>query len=280
MEFFSVFFIILIESLFPINAHVSSYGHFRMIHDTPHDESSYTQGLVIHQGVLYESSGLYGRSNLRIIEHTTGKVLQSKPVAKKYFAEGITIIDNVIYMLTWKERTMLLYNATNLEHIASKSYETFNGEGWGITDDGTCLIVSDGSDIITFFEIPKIKDKGPLKKIKQIQVRDSSSGQYMRLLNELEYVNGYIFANLWYKDIILKIDPKTGQVVKKYDFKDLYPTRTRSADSDSFNGIAFNTTDNSFILTGKQWPKYYVVKLDDEIGDIDEVDVEVDIADA
>eukprot|EP00607_Mallomonas_marina_P006046 CAMPEP_0182430628 /NCGR_PEP_ID=MMETSP1167-20130531/42105_1 /TAXON_ID=2988 /ORGANISM="Mallomonas Sp, Strain CCMP3275" /LENGTH=211 /DNA_ID=CAMNT_0024615947 /DNA_START=485 /DNA_END=1120 /DNA_ORIENTATION=+ len=165
-------------------------------------------------------------------------------------------------MLTWKETVLLMYNATTLEVIGRRQYP---GQGWGVTHDNTSLLVSDGSHLITVYELPVLGGKGQLKQTRQISVRDASTNQLIRNLNELEYVNNHIFANVWYADVILKIDPRTGYVVRKYDCRSLYPHSRRTRRADSFNGIAYNASDDSFLVTGKLWPKYYRLRLDEDM---------------
>jgi len=239
---------------------LSSVGEVTLISDMPHDESYFTQGLVSYKDKIYESSGEYGKSCINIIDPSTGTTINRMYISDEYFSEGITILNNKIYMLTWREETMLVFNTTDLQLLGRRRYI---GEGWGVTHNETCLMVSDGSSLITFYELPGDLNHSHLQKIRHIRVVDPTTHREIRFINELQYVNGYIYANVWYVDVILKIDPVSGRVLRKYDCRSLYPLSQRTDQADSFNGIAFNTTDNSFLVTGKLWPRYYRVRLDD-----------------
>lgn len=238
---------------------------FELHNHFDHDPKSYTQGLYIYKNFIYESSGNYGKSSLRIVDPESGKVLKSTPIHRKYFAEGITVIDDLVYMLTWKEKTLLIFDANDLELLSTRTYETFNGEGWGLTHDRIHLIVSDGSNRLTYFLKPTMdeKDGSSLKKVKHVRVTDPSRvGKKIEFINELEMVDGYIYANIWYQDIMIKINPASGRVVSIYDLSSLYPMTSRSKTADCLNGIAYNSTSGRFLLTGKWWPNYFDVRLD------------------
>eukprot|EP00601_Ochromonadales_sp_CCMP2298_P022358 CAMPEP_0173304020 /NCGR_PEP_ID=MMETSP1143-20121109/19210_1 /TAXON_ID=483371 /ORGANISM="non described non described, Strain CCMP2298" /LENGTH=281 /DNA_ID=CAMNT_0014244789 /DNA_START=144 /DNA_END=985 /DNA_ORIENTATION=- len=251
----------------PYPPSTSTLSPLRPTHTYPHDARCFTQGLVLTQNTLYESCGFYGKSSLRIVDLKTGSVIKETKIEAKYFAEGIAVVGGVVYMLTWKERQVLLFDAQSLKQIGSKQFESYSGQGWGLTTDGEKLIASDGSDRITFYQIPVQGDgSSALQKIRTMTVRDPHTKKPVRYLNELEYAGGYIYANVWYKDYILKIDPETGLVLRKLDLSHLYP-HPRSRTADCLNGIAYNRTDGSFILTGKMWPSCYVVRLDDSIAD-------------
>jgi glutamine cyclotransferase len=229
---------------------------FTLIRHLPHDRSSFTQGLVNYNGMLYESAGLYGRSSLRIINPDSWQVHKQVKVDPQYFAEGISIINDRVHMLTYHEKTMLVFDVMTLELLHKVKYETVTGEGWGLTNDGKYLIASDGSHILTVFEVPKENSK-ELVAIRYIQIRDSKTGKTVNNINELEYVDGYIYANVWFQDYIIKINYTSGMVEDQYDLKSLYPPHKRAPRVDCFNGIAFNHTDGSFLVTGKLWPRYY-----------------------
>lgn len=229
-----------------------------------HDKDCFTQGLVFYDQYLYESCGLYKKSTLRKVDPLTGEVLKVQKIDDEIFAEGIAIADDKIWMLTWKNKKLLVFDVVTFEKVATLAIDTYNGEGWGLTFDQHQLIASDGTDKILFYDVPKIQDsKKKVIHSRLITVSDPKTSKKYVHINELEYANGYIFANVWYKDVILQIDPANGNVVAKYDMTKLYPKTSRTATVDCLNGIAFNETDSSFLLTGKLWPSYHKVTLKD-----------------
>jgi glutaminyl-peptide cyclotransferase len=251
---------------------------YKVLRSFYHDRDCFCQGIILKDGFLYESGGLYRKSSLRKINAQTGELLKKTMLPPKFFAEGITIVKDKLYMLTWRERTMLVFDLATLTIIDQKSFKTHSGQGWGLTFDGTHLIASDGSSVITRFELPNVQGsvanpKGnfgsnfasimdrpdTLKRVSQVTV--TRNGVPVRLVNELEFVNGFLYANIWYKDEIIKIDPESGVVVETIDMADLWPKRDRDAHADCFNGIAYNASDDSFVVTGKLWPKFYNVKF-------------------
>lgn len=230
----------------------------------------FSQGLLIHQNKIIESCGLHGKSSLRIVSLPSGKILKQIKIDRKYFAEGIALHNGVIYMVTYKNRMLLMFDYESLKLLGRKRFSSHSGEGWGLTTDGNHLILSDGSDRITFFSFPLVTDKmEELEKIKTIVVRDQHNGAIIRNLNELEYVDGFIYSNIWYMDIILKIDANSGLVANKYNMANIYPRKTRPPTADCLNGIAFNSTDGSFLVTGKLWHKYYTVNLSSSINGLE-----------
>jgi glutamine cyclotransferase len=230
--------------------------------DIAHDSKCFTQGLEIHNGILYESCGLYGKSSVRRVDKKTGEVLLSQSISREIFAEGITVHNNTLYMLTWKSKKLLIYDANTLALLDTKHLLTHTGEGWGLANDGQSLIVSDGSDVLTFFRIPHANDgQLMLTKTKELKVLDPINLRHISMVNELEYVQGKLYCNLWYKDIILQLDPDSGSITERYDLSKLYPKSRRSSQADCLNGIAFDEKDGLFLLTGKLWPKYYKVNL-------------------
>jgi glutamine cyclotransferase len=228
--------------------------------EIPHDHNCFTQGLVFKDNILYETCGLYGKSSLRKVDMKTGKVLQSKHINKDIFAEGLTAANDTLYMLTWKNKRIYMYDRNTLELIATRTIQTHNGEGWGLTTDGKQLIVSDGSDRLLFYAFPDLStgtEKDSLAKIREVRVFDPVNGRHINQVNELEFVNGFVFANLWYRDIIIQIDPATGHIIERYDMSSLYPQNSRAPGADCLNGIAYHAGEKYFLLTGKNWPKYY-----------------------
>ena len=248
---------------------------YKLIREFNHDSKSFTQGLVIKDGYIYESGGLYSKSTIRKVDTNTGKVLQIKKLPNHFFAEGITIINGLIYMLTWRENTLLIFDQHTFELKDMRSFKTHSGQGWGIAFDGENLITSDGSHMLTKFKLPTISSSSnnpkPLMKFgmwrlaKPLEIITSTPVIYkskpLKKINDLEYVNGKLYANIWYEDVIVEIDPNTGTVINTINMSELYPKNERSKTADCLNGIAYNSSDNSFLLTGKLWDKYYHVKF-------------------
>jgi glutaminyl-peptide cyclotransferase len=219
----------------------------------PHDTSSFTEGLLIYKGSLYESAGDYGKSKLMKIDLNSGKVEKQINLDKKYFGEGIVILRDTIYQLTYKEKTIFVYNM-DFKKINELTLTTDNGQGWGMTTDGTYLIVDDGSSNLYYYE------PSTFKLIKKISVTDSGALGYN--LNELEYIDGYIYANQWQLPYILKIDPSNGHVVAKADLTDiLNQIKGKDPNAEVLNGIAYDATTKKIYITGKKWPDIYEVQF-------------------
>ena len=222
---------------------------FRIVARYPHDASAYTQGLVYQGGVLYESTGLYGHSELRRVDLATGRVLAAVPLAPDRFGEGLALLGGRLYQLTWREGVAYVYDAATLARVDSVRYP---GEGWGLATDGVSLIVSDGSDSLRFVS--------PSTFALQRVVHVRFGGAPLRRLNDLDYVGGDVYANVFQSDWILRIDARTGEVRQVYDCADLYPQQQRPASADVMNGIA--TADGGeLLLTGKFWPVMFRVRL-------------------
>ncbi|AKD55673.1 glutaminyl-peptide cyclotransferase [Spirosoma radiotolerans] len=213
----------------------------------PHRETSFTQGLEFYKGVLYESTGLNGQSNVMQIDVQTGSVRKSVPLANQYFGEGITIVNNKIYQLTWTSGICFRYN---LDFSLDKTF-TYHTQGWGLTHRDTTLILSDGSNKL-FFLSPDFQSLG------EVNVYDNK-GPIMNL-NELEYVNGYVFANVWQTNRIVQIDLKTGKVVGNLNMESILPTSIDTKEN-VLNGIAFQPTENAFYITGKKWPTLFKLRI-------------------
>ena len=217
----------------------------------PHDTEAFTQGLVIHEGKLYESTGQEGHSWVGIIDVKTGKPVRKVDLPAEYFGEGITILNNKIYQLTWTSKIGFVYDLKTFKRI--KTFE-YNTPGWGITHDTKNLIMSDGSNKLTYL------DTVDLKPVKTISVTDDTGD--VKDLNELEYIEGYIFANIWQTNNIVKIDPQSGKVVGKLDLSQLArDAQMRSPRVDVLNGIAYHPTTKLVLVTGKYWPMTYVIQL-------------------
>lgn len=214
-----------------------------------HDKQSYTQGLQFENGMFYESAGLYDESSLRYVDAKSGKVLRKKAVDSAYFAEGLTIVGDSLYQLTWREQTGFIYDKHNFEQVGAFSYPT---EGWGLCFDGTYLIMSDGSEYLYFY------DPASMSLHHKVSVYDNL-GSVARL-NELEFVEGFVYANVYTTDTVVKINPNNGKVAAIIDFSNLLPEKY-SNDVDVLNGIAWNPDNDHFYVTGKLWPLLFEVKL-------------------
>ncbi|MGN1210105.1 MAG: glutaminyl-peptide cyclotransferase [Candidatus Cryptobacteroides sp.] len=226
--------------------------HYRLdvVKEYPHDRSSYTQGLFFHQGKLYETTGQYGASTLRIVNLQDGTPLRKLDFSKKYFVEGSAVLGDRLYILTWTNKVAFIYDASTLDYISTVTYPR---EGWGLTTDGKSLIASDGSSVLYFMD----KD---LKVERTVTVK--MDGRPINYLNELEYIGGKIWANVYTSDLIVIINPSDGVVEGVVDCTGLLPMKLRRQDTDVLNGIAEN--DGKIYLTGKNWPKMYQVELLEE----------------
>jgi len=216
----------------------------------PHDPAAFTQGLLYADGLFYESAGLYGQSTLRKVEPKTGAVLLEKRLDAQYFAEGLALLEGKLYQLTWKENTGFIYDPQDFRQLGTFSYPT---EGWGLTTDGSSLILSDGSATLYFL------DPQTLQTTRALQV--NLDGAPLDRLNELEYIRGEIYANIWYKDLIARIDPASGEVVGVIDCGSLRDGEGAPGPNDVLNGIAYDARGDRLYLTGKNWPWIYEVSL-------------------
>lgn len=228
---------------------VSRYG-YEVVKTWPHDRLAFTQGLVFRHGNLVESTGLNGQSTLREVELGTGKVLKQVSVSAEHFAEGLAVIGSQAFQLTWHSGTALVYDADTFRR--EKEF-TYAGEGWGLTTDGTALILSDGTHEIRFLD-PKT-----FKVTRSIAV--FHDGHPLRNLNELEYVNGEIFANIWQTNTVARLDPATGRLLGLIDFSGLLAPADYAGNTDVLNGIAHDATGDRLFVTGKNWPKLFEVRL-------------------
>lgn len=217
-----------------------------------HDSGAYTQGLFFDGGKFYESTGEFGKSSFRVVDLETGKVLRKLDFARKYFGEGSVMLGGKMYMLTWLNKVAFVYDASTLEYEKTYSYPR---EGWGLTTDGKSLIASDGTSSIYFLS-PEFKLERTLKV--------TLNGRPLRYLNELEWIDGKIWANVYMTDMIVIIDPKTGVVDSTVDCSGLLPDNLRTADTDVLNGIAYDRDSGRIYLTGKNWPRLYQVGLVEE----------------
>ena len=223
---------------------------YRVINTYPHDPAAFTQGLIFVDGDLYEGTGRWGESALREVDLATGEVLRSRPLDTQYFGEGITLLGNKIYELTWQEQTGFVYDRDTFEPLQTFTYPH---EGWGITQDGTRLIVSDGTATIRFWDPDTLQETG------RITVRDNDGP--LNRLNELEFVNGEIWANIWLTDLIARISPDTGDVLGYIDLTGLLDTSTLTQPVDVLNGLAFDSETGRLFVTGKLWPSLFEIEV-------------------
>lgn len=224
------------------------YG-VRVVNTYAHDTHSYTQGLFFKDGEFFESTGQFGESTFRKVDLATGAALRKLDFSEEYFLEGSVIFEDKLYMLTWMNKVAFVYNPRTFEFEQAYSYPR---EGWGLTTDGQQLIASDGSSRLYFLD----KD---LKLQKTVTVK--MNGRPLRLLNELEWINGDIWANVYTSDMIVIINPRNGEVKAKIDCTGLLPDRLRTKDTDVLNGIAYNPEDGKIYITGKNWPELYEIEL-------------------
>ncbi len=217
----------------------------------PHDPAAFTQGLEFHDGQLLESTGHYGRSTLRRVEIATGGVLQKHDLARQYFGEGVTLFGDKIYQLTWQEKTCFVYDR---EAFRQEKTFTYPGEGWGLTNDGTQLIMSDGSSRIRFL------NPDTFQLVRTIEVRDGN--KRVTQINELEFIRGEIWANMLGSKYIVRINPKDGRVIGWVNCTNFTPKGISPNDPENvLNGIAFDAENNRLYITGKHWPVLYELQL-------------------
>ena len=221
---------------------------YRIVNVYPHDKNAFTQGLVFENGVLYEGTGLYGNSTLRRAELETGKILQLYALPNQYFGEGITIFDDRIIQLTWQSNRGFVYDKHSFDLLQEFSYPT---EGWGITNDGSRLIMSDGTATLYFL------DPETFGKVGQIEVHDTGP---VTELNELEYIQGEVYANIWREEKIVIINPETGQVKGWVDMSGIQDLENQDPNN-VLNGIAYDSKEDRLFVTGKMWSRLYEIKL-------------------
>jgi glutamine cyclotransferase len=225
--------------------------NYKVINAFPHSNDYYTQGLEYHNGFLYEGTGEYGKSRLEKVNLKTGKALRTYHMPDKYFGEGITILNNKIYQLTWKSKKGFIYNLSDFAIIDSFLITT--KEGWGLTNDGTNLIVSDGTNKLTWL------NPDNFSVVKTLQVANNKN--IINYLNELEYIDGTIYANVYTTDLIVQIDPKTGKVLSQINLKGIINMYHNQKDKiDYMNGIAYDSKNDRLFITGKLWPKLFEIE--------------------
>ena len=231
----------------PVNSEPVNYS-YRIVNVFPHDENAFTQGLLIDDGVLYESTGLNGYSSLRRIDLETGEILQFVALPNEYFGEGITVFDGKIIQLTWLSNKGFVYDKESFDLLQNFSYQT---EGWGITTDGSRLIMSDGTSSLYFL------DPETFLEIGQVEVHDNGT---VERLNELEYIKGKVYANIWLEDKIAIINPQTGQVEGWINLSGLQNMENQDSNA-VLNGIAYDAATDRLFVTGKLWPQLFEIEL-------------------
>jgi glutamine cyclotransferase len=228
-------------------APVSGYTVLQSIN---HDVTAYTQGLFVHEGIMYETTGQYGESSLRKVDMKSGKVLQKVNFDSKYFVEGSCTLNGVIYILTWTQRVCFIYDLKSFKRLGQIPLRR---EGWGITTDGKELIMSDGSSKLYFTDPNTFIDKRV--------VNVTLNGRPISYINELEYIDGKVWANIYTDNSIVVINPTDGVIERVIDCSDILPSALKSSRTDVFNGIAYDKATNSIYVTGKYWPKMYKISI-------------------
>ncbi len=232
------------------NSNVIPVYTYKVINTYPHDRSAFTEGLVFEDGVLYEGTGLHGHSTLRRVKLETGEILQICELPRHFFGEGVTIYENKLIQLTWKSHIGFVYDKYSFKLLQEFNYPD---EGWGITHDGKHLIMSDGTQTLHFL------NPETFEEISQIEV--SANDIPITRINELEYIQGEIYANIWQTERIARIDPLTGQVVGWIDLKGILNLEDDSETVDVLNGIAYDAKNDRLFVTGKFWPKLFEIEL-------------------
>jgi len=222
----------------------------RIVNTYPHDPGAFTQGLVFHNGFLYEGTGQYGQSSLRKVVLETGEVILERSLANQYFGEGIAVWGDSLFQLTWREKKGFVYNLADFEPAAEFSYAT---EGWGLTHDGSRLIMSDGTSTLYFLNPETRKVTG------RVEVYDNAGP--VRRLNELEYIDNRVYANVWRTNRIVIINPTTGMVEGVIDLEGLLENVATTGSEDVLNGIAYDAANDRLYVTGKLWPALFEIEL-------------------
>lgn len=226
---------------------------YQVLATHPHDTSAFTQGLLWSDGLVYESTGLRGQSVLRIVDLPTGRVLQETAADPQHFGEGLALVDDQLIWLTWRAGTAGVYHQDTLEQTGSFTY---SGEGWGLCHDGTRLVMSDGSNTLTFRHPETFETLGSVAVV-------DTDGSPVNRLNELECIGDDVWANVWLTDRIVVIDPDTGTVIAEADMAGIISPHPADADSNNvLNGIAYRPDTGTFLITGKRWPNIFEVRFE------------------
>jgi len=228
----------------------ASAQNYKVLHSYPHDQHAFTQGLIYIDGHLFESTGIEGQSTLREEDLETGRILRMQLVSDKYFAEGLTDWKNTLIQLTWQSHVALVYDRATFHLLRPFHYE---GEGWGLTHDAKSLILSDGTATLRYF------NPDTFKEIRRVTVKDH--GKPVVKLNELEFIHGEIYANVWYSNRIARISPVTGRVLGWIDLSGLITRDQLSSDEAVLNGIAYDAEHGRLFVTGKLWPKVFEIAV-------------------
>ena len=236
--------------LLPLLGNDRENNSYTIIRKLPHDPKAYTQGLLFHNGYLYESTGLYGESSLRKLDLDSGWPHRQKKLSARYFGEGLAFVRGVLIQLTWKAGKAFVYNSDTFEQLREFNYE---GEGWGLAFDGKSLIMSDGSERLYFREPRSFRTE------RTLAVTDN--GRPVRFLNELEYIEGEIWANIYRSFDIVRINPSTGEVVSRIDFSGILAPEDRNGGEDVLNGIAYDADTKRIFITGKRYSHIYEISL-------------------
>ena len=245
---------LLLAALLPLAAGavaaIPTYD-FKVVRSYPHDAQAFTEGLLYRDGFLYESTGLNGKSSIRKVSLETGKVLQSKDIPPQYFGEGLTVWGDTLVGLTWQTQTGFVFDLKTFE---LRSQFVYPGEGWGLTQNGKELIMSDGTSTLRFLD--------PKTFLEVRRVKVSAEGIAVDQINELEVVGDEVYANLWHTSTIARIDPASGKIVGWIDLGRLYPDAGKGPNNENvLNGIAWDAEKKRLFVTGKLWPKIYEIKL-------------------
>jgi glutamine cyclotransferase len=223
---------------------------YQIVHTYPHDPEAFTEGLFYLNGFLYESTGLEGQSSLRKVKLETGEVVQRHDIPEQYFGEGIISWKDRLYELTWQTQVGFVYD---LNGFALQRQFTYPGEGWSMTQDGKRIIMDDGTPEIRFWDPDTLKELG--------RITVTADGEPLKNINELEWVKGEIYANIWQTDRIARIDPKSGKVLGWIDLTGLLSPADRTPQTDVLNGIAYDAATDRLFVTGKKWPKLFEIRL-------------------
>ena len=250
--FYDDTFEVILKKIIVVNSSSPKIYTYEIVNTYPHDITSYTQGLEFYKGELYESTGQYGESKLRKLDYKNGGILKNVDLSNAYFGEGLSVLNDKIYQLTWKEGRGLVYDINSFEQI-----ETFNygqsKEGWGLCNDGQKFYKSDGSEYLWFLNPNTLAEEGSLQAY-------TNKGKLTNL-NELEWVDGKIYANRYQKNGVAIINPQNGAIEAVIDFKDLKSKVTKHQGLDVLNGMAYNPTTKTLFVTGKRWDKLFEVKI-------------------
>ncbi|MCF8009526.1 MAG: glutaminyl-peptide cyclotransferase [Halanaerobiales bacterium] len=240
--------ILIILFTFVSHGQIKKYS-YEIVNTFPHDIDAFTQGLYYKDDIFYEGTGLNGKSSLRKINIDSGKIIKIFNLPKQYFGEGITIVDEIIYQATWKSKTIFLYD----KEINLLKIDKFPYQCWGLTDNDNELIMSDGTSNLFFLD----KDSYEIKSKIEVTINNKA----VKNLNELEFINGKIFANIWYQDLIVIIEPEDGKITGVVDLSNIINQNDYEYELNVLNGIAYNKEKDTIYITGKLWPLIFEIEL-------------------